>query len=331
MSERKRAVLATYYLIDFILGLFLAGLLLRGWLRGFVREALDLVGLVVGLWVAIKLSGPLGDFLADSFGVTPEVARIGAGVVLFLLFGVSMSVAAHYLSRVMSLPGLNLINRLGGSAVAIAWGVTLVLVIVNVARVMPVLDDWEDRLDESTVVQAIAGPDALPQELFETLAGDNVLAALASIQEIFGANRAVPEAGERLAFPPAPADEIRQVRDEAITVTDEINEFRAGLGLRALQTSEAITRAAETRAEALYTSGVLVKSPDCIGELAQSGARVVRCGDALALAGSALGALDGILESETGRGELGNSAYDRAGIAVVDGPTGRLLLVFVAG
>ena len=32
-----------------ILGLFLAGLLVRGWLRGFVRESLDLVGLVLGV------------------------------------------------------------------------------------------------------------------------------------------------------------------------------------------------------------------------------------------------------------------------------------------
>ena len=85
-------------MLDFIIGLILAALLVRGWLRGFVREILDLVGLVVGLWIAFKLSAPLGDFLTRSFGVTPEVARIGAGIALFVLFGVSLSVAAHYLS-----------------------------------------------------------------------------------------------------------------------------------------------------------------------------------------------------------------------------------------
>ena len=29
-------------MLDFIFGLFLAGMLLRGWVRGFVREILDL-------------------------------------------------------------------------------------------------------------------------------------------------------------------------------------------------------------------------------------------------------------------------------------------------
>lgn len=317
-------------MLDFILGLFLAGLLIRGWLRGFVREILDLVGLIAGLWIAIKLSGPFGDFLTASFGVSPEVARIGAGVGLFLLFGISLSVVAHYLSRLMGLPGLNLINRLGGAAVAIAWGVALAVVIVNVVKVLPVPAGWEELLDRSTVVQAIAGPEALPQEVFDSVAGDNVLAALASIQDIFGTNRAVPEGDEQLTFPPAQPDEVRQVRDEAELVVREINEFRAGLGLRALQPSQAMTEAAETRAVSMYTTGTLARGPDCVAALGGSGARVVACGEGVALAGSALAALDGVLESETGRAELANSAYDRTGVAVVGGPTGRLLMIYVA-
>lgn len=317
-------------MLDFILGLFLAGLLVRGWVRGFVREVLDLIGLIVGLWVAIKLSAPFGDFLTTSFGVTPEVARIGAGVALFLLFGVSMSVAAHYLSKVMSLPGLNLINRAGGAATAAAWGVALVVVVVNVARVMPLPESWDVQLGKSTVVQSLAGPNALPQELFDSLAGDNVLAALASIQDIFGENRAVPEGNEQLEFPPASEDEIRQVRDEAERVLEQINEHRAGLGLRPVQASDGMTLAAEKSAVGMYTAGVLSRVPNCRSALAEQGAQVIECGQGLALAGSALGGLDGVIESETGGRELGDSAYDRVGVAVVDGPTGRLLMIFIA-
>lgn len=318
-------------MLDFILGLFLAGMLVRGWIRGFVREILDLIGLIAGLWIAIRLSAPFGDFLTKSFGVTPEVARIGSGVGLFLLFGISLGVAAHYLSRIMSLPGLNLINRLGGAAVAVAWGVALVVVIVNVARVLPVFGEREDQLDESSVLNSIAGPGALPQEAFDSLAGDNVLGALAAIQDIFGSNRAVPEGDRQLDFPPAEPDEIRQVRDEADLVAEEINEFRTGLGARAVQTSDAMTRAAEERAASLYGAGTLVRGPDCVGVLGAYGARVVECGEGIALAGSALGALDGVIDSETGKTELGKSGYDRVGVAVVDGPTGRLLLIYVAG
>lgn len=317
-------------MIDFLLGLLLAGLLVRGWLRGFVREFLDLVGLIMGLWIAIRLSSPLGDFLTRSFGVTPEVARIGAGMALFLLFGVSMSVAAHYLSKVMNLPGMTLVNRMGGAAVAVAWGVALMVVAINVARVLPLPEGWENQLEESTVVDAIAGPDAVPQELFDALAGDNVLAALAAIQDVFGQSRAVPEGDEQLPFPSAPPEETRQVRADAETIVAEINEFRSGLGARAVRASQAMRRTAESRAAAMYTSGVLGRVSDCVATLADAGAQVVECGQGIALAGSALGALDGILDSETGRAELSKAAYDRVGVAVVDGPTGRLLVVFIA-
>lgn len=317
-------------MLDFLLGLFIAGLLVRGWLRGFVREILDLVGLIVGLWVAIRLSSPFGDFLTKSFGVTPEVARIGSGIGLFLLFGVSMSVAAHYLTKVMNLPGLTMINRAGGAAVAGAWGVAIVVVIVNVARVMPLPESWDAQLTESTVVTSLAGPGALPQELFDSLAGDNVMATLSAIQDTFGKNRAVPEGDEQLQFPPAPPDEIRQVRDEADTIVNELNEYRSGLELRAVQVSAALTEAAEARASAMYVEGVLGRTADCVTDLIAFGARVVDCGQGLALAGSALGGLDGILDSETGKAVVGQSAYDRVGVAVVDGPTGRLVMIYIA-
>ena len=74
-------------MLDFVLGLFLAGLLVRGWMRGFVREILDLVALIAGLWVALNLSGPLGEFITERFAVSPEIATIGAGIVLGLAAG----------------------------------------------------------------------------------------------------------------------------------------------------------------------------------------------------------------------------------------------------
>ena len=318
-------------MVDFILGLFLTGLLVRGWLRGFVREILDLVALVIGLWIAFKLSAPLGDFLTHSFGVTPEVARIGAGIALFVLFGVSMSVAAHYLSKMTKLPGLDMVNRVGGAAVAAAWGVAIVLVVVNVVAVLPIPEGWKDKLDESTVAHAIAGPDALPQQLVESLAGDNVLGAVASIQDIFGASRAVVEGDEALTIPPATGEEVRQVRNEATEFVDEINKFRAGLGLGALQPSDAITEVAEEKAVASYTSGMLQKSADCSGALTAVGVRVALCGEAIALAGTALGARDGILDTDSSRDELSKPGFDRTGISVVDGPTGRLVVILLAG
>lgn len=322
-------------MLDFILGAGLAALLIRGWLRGFVREILDLIGLVVGIWIAFRLSGPLGEFLTDRFSVSPEVATIGAGVVLFLLFGVSLSVAAHYLSKVMSLPGLNMINRAGGAGVAVAWGVAVVLVIVNVARVAPLPESWSDAMEESTVVKAIAGPDALPQRLFESFAVDDVLVSLQSLLGLYGESRLVPEADEVLAIPTAASDEIRQVREETGDVLEWLNEHRAGLGLRPLSLSTGLTGVAEQRAVLTYTTGRLSRENppgrNVADDIARAGLRLESTGENLAMASSARAAWEGMLQSPTATALLAVDSFDRVGLSLVGGPTGRLLVIVFGG
>lgn len=318
-------------MIDFVLGLALAAMLVRGWARGFVRESLDLVGLVLGVWIAFRLSAPFGDFLSDSFGIGPDVARIAGGIVLFILFGALLSVAAHYLSKVMNLPGLSIVNRVGGAAVAIGWGVVIVLIVVSLLSVAPVPDSWQTRLDESKVVQLIAGDAALPRQAFEAVAGDNVMAAMASIKEIFGSSRAVPQGSESLEFPSARRDEIRQVRGEATKVFERVNEHRVGVGLGAVTSVGAITDLAEDHAVGLYRAGLLRRLGDCAANLARRSYQVLRCDNQVALAATAFAGFEAILDTPEGAAVVENPDLDRAGVAVVDGPTGRLVVIIVAG
>ncbi len=318
-------------MIDFALGLALAGMLVRGWLRGFVREALDLAGLVLGLWLAFRLSAPFGEFMTDSFGVSPEVGRIGGGILLFVLFGALLSVAAHFLSRMMNLPGLSMVNRVGGASVAVGWGAMIALMLISLVSVSPVPDSWRDQLDDSRVVALIAGDDAVPRRLFESLAGDNVMSAVASLQEIFGAPRAVPEGEEVLEIPAAVGDEIRQVRDEAADIIDRINEDRVGVGLGAVRPTETINAVAESHAEILYMSGRLERIDDCHAALAEHSYQALRCDNSVALAGTSPGAYSGVHESVGGRAMIESPGFDRAGVAVVDGPTGRLVVIVLAG
>lgn len=318
-------------MIDFVLGLALAGMLVRGWLRGFVREALDLVGLIVGLWLAFRLSAPLGDFLTESFGVSPEAGRIGGGILLFVLFGALLSVAAHYLSKVMNLPGLSLVNRVGGAAVAVGWGIVIVLILVSLVEVLPISPEWRDDIEESNVIQLIAGEDALPRRLFETVAGDNVMTAIATLRGLFGSPRAVPVEDETLDIPRAQSDEIRQVRPEAERLLELINEDRVSVGSRAVPAVDALIQLAEAHAESQYTDGRLRRMQNCRARLADRFYQVLRCDNGVALAGTAVGAYQGVFETPEGRAMIEAADLDRAGIAVVEGPTGRLVVIVLAG
>lgn len=321
-------------MLDFVLGVGLAGLIVRGWLRGFVREVLDLVSLVLGVWVAFALSAPLGDFLSDQFAVQSEVARIGSGILLFVLFGVAMSIAAHFLSTVMRLPGLNLMNRIGGMVVAAFWGIVIVLVLVNIATALPG-DKWESTIEESTVAQAIAGKEAIPQRLLGSVLSSGSLSALSNLQSIFGDGRAVPSGREVLTIPPAPREETRLIRDEVDLVVKMINERRTSQDLGALLQTEAITAVAESRGSLMYRKGRVSRNTPAGGsvtdDLEAAGIRLEIAGEDLALAATTRAGIDALFENDEASKLLLAPEFDRVGIALVEGPTGILLVVVLGG
>jgi uncharacterized membrane protein required for colicin V production/uncharacterized protein YkwD len=322
-------------MLDFVLGAGLAGLAVRGWIRGFVREILDLVGLVLGIWVAFSLSQPLGNFLSDQFDVSSDVARIGSGILLFVLFGVAMSIGAHFLSQVMRLPGLNLANRIGGSVVAGLWGVALILVIVNVAGGLPLPETWSDQLENSTVVEAIAGEDAAPQQVFEKLGGDGIFGSLSALRSLFGSSSAVPQGNEVLEIPPAPSDELRQVRDEVGLVVDRINEMRVSRSAGALLLTQPLAGVAESRATSMYTSGRVSRDTPPGGsvsdDIATAGILLEVDGETLALAATTRAAVDALIEGPESLALLSSAEFDRVGVSVLEGPTGILLVVVLGG
>ncbi|HLU31237.1 MAG TPA: CvpA family protein [Acidimicrobiia bacterium] len=313
-------------MLDFVLGLYIAGLAVRGWLRGFVRELMDLVGLVVGAAVAFRLSGPFGGFLTDRFGVSPEWGRIGAGIVLFILFGVTLSVAAHFLSRVANLPGLSLTNRVLGAGTAGAWGVVLVLVGVVLLTVLPVPQSWDRAIEDSAVAQAIAGPDAFPRRLAEPIVGDRAVSALAAIERAVGDRRVVPDAGERVETEPVGEESLTVDEGGLEFVRERVNRDRTQSGADLLAWSDALGGLAEDRARHLYREGYVERRPDAdvLAATRQTSLRLRAASEMVALASSPRAAHAGIVDADDT--SLSGDGFTRFGAAVMDGPLGSLVV-----
>ncbi len=295
-------------MLDFILGLYLAALAVRGWVRGAVKEALDLAGLVVGVFVGFRVSAPIGDFLADRFDVTPEWARLGAGIVIFVLVGVGFSILASMLGRFMSLPGLNLSNRLLGAGVAVAWGVFLILVLVSIVEAVRVPEVIAETIDESTVLTALAGPEAIPREMLESVAGDDVIGSLLALKSIAGAER---------------------------VILDLLNNQRVAAGRPPLAPSEGLSDIARNHALDMYTNGYVSHVSPTTGRIRDrvegSGIRLTIVGENLALASSTRAVHDGFLRSDSHRGNMLERSYDRVGIAAIDGPYGLMVVQVFGG
>lgn len=108
----------------------LAGFLLKGLLRGLLREVCSLLGLVTGSLLALRFHGSLAATMADSFHLP---AAFCAAVTFTLLFLAAVLVfwgIGYLLSRLVKLPLLGGMNRLAGGFFGLAESVLLLAVIL---------------------------------------------------------------------------------------------------------------------------------------------------------------------------------------------------------
>ncbi len=322
-------------MIDFILGLYLAGLIVRGWLRGFVKELLDLIGLVIGLAVAFRLSVPVGDFLTDQFDVTPEWARIGAGVTLFVLVGTGLSVAANQIAKVMRLPGMNLANRLAGSGFALAWGIALVLVVASVLRAIPMPPVVDETLDNSAVISVLASPDSRTQRIFQDLVGDEVLDTLLALGPLIDNRNLVLDSDDTVEIAPAAPEDLMANPGAADQVFLNVNRARTDVGVAPLAWSDSLAEVAIGHVMDMYLNGFISHVSPTTGTIGDR-VRTARIpltavGENLALAANPRAVHAGFMESDGHRANILRTNFDRVGVAAVDGPLGLMVVQVFGG
>lgn len=322
-------------MIDFVLGASLAAGAVRGWRRGLVREVMDLVGLALGVVVAFRLSRPAGDYLHTTYGLSPETARVVAAVGLFVAVGLAAGIVAHFLTRVMSIPGLSLANRLGGAGMAVLWTVFLVLVVASVARALPLSGPLDDAMARSRVLSAIAAPDALPQVTFQRLAGDRVLDSVLALEDLFNQRRLVVGGEDSVSIEPAEPDDLAPSAEDARLLLDLINSERVSVGLDPLAWSDGLAVVAAAHADDMYRHGFIAhRSPSTgtVNERVESaGIPVNTVAENLALAASGRAVHAGLMESQGHRSNLLGGGLDRVGIAALQGPLGLMVVEIFAG
>ncbi|MDP8957941.1 MAG: CvpA family protein [Actinomycetota bacterium] len=322
-------------MIDFLLGLFFASLFVRGWMRGLVREALDLVGVVAGILLAFRLGSDAGKLLGELTGISPEVSRLLGGAVIFVMVGLAAALAGHYLQRAVRLPGLHLSNRLGGAGLALAWGLFLATMVLSLLVVLPVPPVLAQQVQGSVVARTLTRPESPPQEFFQRLAGDRVVEALLNLRRLGGGRRLIVEEGQSIGFPAAEAAELAFDSQAATQVFQSLNRARRQAGLDPLAWSDALAEVAEGHAWEMYRRGSFSHhSPVTQGPADRVDAADIAyrlTGENLALAATPEAAHEGLMESSGHRANILHREFRRVGIGVVSGPLGLMVVQVFTG
>ncbi len=318
----------------FIVGLLIL-LAVRGWFRGLVREAMDLVGLVLGIVAAFRFGGVVGRPIEGMSGISPDAARLIGGLIVLVAVGVGTALAARVIVPRFRWPGLNLIDHAGGAALGLAWGAFGLVVLLSLAVILPLPAAVSRQLDSSSITGVLTNPIGVPQRTFRGLAGDRVVEALLNLHRLVGERRVVVEGEESIALTPADSGDLRHDEGAAAEVFDLVNRARLDEGADPLAWSPALAMVAQGHAAEMYVEGYFShRSPltGTVGDrLEAAGITYLVAGENLALAATPTEVHAGLMGSSGHRENILRSEFRRVGVAVVAGPLGLMTVQVFTG
>lgn len=101
------------------LDIFLGGLLIYGFVRGFRNgffiEFASFVSLLVGIYLAIKFSYLMKSILGIHVSWDPKTVQIAAFIITFILVVIGISLLAKFLTKMANLASLGIVNKVTGS------------------------------------------------------------------------------------------------------------------------------------------------------------------------------------------------------------------------
>ena len=127
--------------VDVLILIIIGAFLLKGLLRGLMKELCSLVGLVVGSLVAFRFHGPLAEMMVSAFKLPASVCVVLAFLAIFLTILLIFGLIGMLLSRYVKLLYVGGLNRVAGGIFGIFQGLLLLSVVMFGLSVSP-LPEW---------------------------------------------------------------------------------------------------------------------------------------------------------------------------------------------
>lgn len=118
--------------IDIIILIFLAYGAFRGFSRGLIIEVATLMGLVLGVYVAIKYSPYTEGILRDFLNISSQYISYIALAVTFIVVAIAVYILGKLLTKLIDIISLGLVNKLLGTLLGMAKYFVIVCVLLMI-------------------------------------------------------------------------------------------------------------------------------------------------------------------------------------------------------
>jgi membrane protein required for colicin V production len=140
-------------LLDILIWACLIGFIVKGFMKGLVREACSLIGLVIGGWAAFRYYGYVAELIWPFIHLPQRVALVLSFFLIFLVLGLLFYLLGHLLTTVLKIMLLGGLNRVGGVIFGFLEGAFILCMVLYFATTKPTPDWLKGYLLRSTTAQ----------------------------------------------------------------------------------------------------------------------------------------------------------------------------------
>lgn len=139
--------------VDVIIAVVLLGFAVRGFMRGFLRELLSLVGVFLGLWIALLKFVPLGEWVQHQFPLTEPLPFHIAFLAIFLSVASLAGMVGYLLHRVAKGLLMGWLDAIVGLGFGSVKGVMILTMLLFLLAHLPLAASIRTQLRTSPVVE----------------------------------------------------------------------------------------------------------------------------------------------------------------------------------
>lgn len=302
--------------VDAVIIIFIIYFLVMGYFQGFLKQFIDLVGLILSFLFAIKFYSYLAQLFSNHFNIPLSFA----GVVGFFLAWFIFRVIYYFISAFVykKIPKDVLeskYNRFGGGAPALIRGVVTAAILLILFMVLPIPTNARDDISNSKIGGSLVKHSASIESYLEKQFGGAINDTLTFLT-------VKPEGDETtdLGFK---TDKLSVDTASENRMLDLVNQERTSRGLGKLVMDKKLQDLARAHSKDMFEKGYFShtdrngKSP--FDRMHDAGINFLVAGENLALAPSVDIAHNGLMNSPGHRANILTADFNKVGIGVIDG------------
>ncbi len=140
--------------VDILIWAVLLFFLVKGFMKGLVKEACSLIGLLAGGWAAFKYHQYLAEAIRPFIHLPHGIALILSFIFIFILMGLLFYLFGHLLTVVCKVMLLGGLNRIGGVLFGLMEGAFILCMVLYFLSAKPVPEKVRVWLSHSRMASA---------------------------------------------------------------------------------------------------------------------------------------------------------------------------------